>query len=437
MAAAVRSGKAELTDTIFAISSGRPPAAIAVIRVSGPAAQAAAVALAGALPAPRTAALRTLRHGRAVLDSALVLHFPGPKSATGEDLVELHCHGGRAVVASIEAALALQPGVRRAEPGEFTRRALTNGRIDLMEAEGLADLLEAETEAQRVAAMGAAGGRLSARTREWLDTVALLSARVEALLDYAEEDDVADDAAAIDAILSGMETLRLHIMQALATPSVERLRSGASVVIAGPPNTGKSTLLNLLAEREVAIVSPISGTTRDRIEAPVVRAGLAVMLIDTAGLNDADDPVEAMGVARAEEAIAQADVVLWLGDELPPRQDAIWVHARCDMAGREVVPPARDVAVSSDDPVSIARLWDLVAARCATLLTSMNDMPAMRDHQRRACIDAANALAIRARDLLLLGEAMAIARRRLASLLGIDATESMLDALFARFCLGK
>ena len=437
MAAAVRGGEAKLTDTIFAVSSGRPPAAIAVIRVSGPAAMMAAEALAGALPPPRTASLRTLRSGDEVLDSALVLRFPAPRSATGEDLVELHCHGGRAVVAAVEAALAAQPGLRRAEPGEFTRRALTNARIDLMEAEGLADLLEAETEAQRVAAMAAAGGRLSARTREWLDIVALLSARVEALLDYAEDDDVADDAATIDAILAEIEVLRSRIKQALAAPSVERLRSGVSVVIAGPPNAGKSTLLNLLAEREAAIVSPIAGTTRDRVEAPVLRSGLPIVLVDTAGLNDTSDPVEAIGVARAEEAIAQADLLLWLGNKAPPRTNAIWVHARSDLPERTTMPFKRDIAISCEDAQSIARLWDLVAARSGNLLTSMDDAPAMRDHQRRACIEAADALAYVGPDLLLIGDALAIAGRRLASLLGMDATETMLDALFGRFCLGK
>lgn len=437
MAPPVRGRKAELSDTIFAVSSGRPPAAIAVIRVSGPSAQSAVQALACALPEPRRAVLRTLRHAGEVLDSALVLHFPGPASATGEDVVELHCHGGRAVVAAVEAALAVQPGLRQAEPGEFTRRALANGRIDLMEAEGLADLLEAETEAQRVAAMAAAGGRLSARTREWLDAVALLSARVEVLLDYAEEDDVVDDAVAIDAILADVDQLRSRIEDALKAPAVERLRSGISVVIAGPPNAGKSTLLNLLAERDAAIVSPVSGTTRDRIEAPVMRAGLPIVLIDTAGLTRTDDAVEAVGIILAEEAIARADLLVWLGDQAPTRPDAIWVHARSDVPGREAAPERCDIAISSHDACSITRLWDLIVTRSGTLLATMDDAPAMHEHQRRLCGEAAEALGRATSDPLVIGETLAVARRRLSSLLGMDATDTMLDALFGRFCLGK
>lgn len=437
MAAAVRSGQAQLTDTIFAVSSGRPPAAIAVIRISGPNAFIAGEALAGPLPYPRTAAVRTLRHQSAVLDSALVLRFAAPASATGEDVVELHCHGGRAVVAAVETALAAQPGLRLAEPGEFTRRALTNGRIDLMQAEGLADLLEAETQAQRIAALAAAEGRLSARTRQWLDHVAILSAQVEALLDYAEEDDVGDDAVALGAVLDGMAALRTDIERALAAPSVERLRAGVRVVIAGPPNAGKSTLLNLLAEREAAIVSPIAGTTRDRVEAPVLRAGLPLLLVDTAGLVESEDMVEAMGVERAYRAIDDADVLLWLGDNPPPRVDAIWVHARSDLPDRQFVSPSCDLAITSHDPSSVARLWKLLSARAEALLTTSSDAPAMREHQRRACSDVIAQLTDPTRDPLLLAEALASTRRILARLLGLDATELMLDALFGRFCLGK
>ncbi|WP_374944231.1 tRNA uridine-5-carboxymethylaminomethyl(34) synthesis GTPase MnmE [Sphingomonas sp.] len=424
--------------TIFAVSSGRPPAAIAVIRCSGPGAFAAARALAGTLPAPRTASLRRLRDADgALLDAALMLCFPGPASATGEDLVEFHCHGGRAVVAAVETALGTHPGLRRAEPGEFTRRALENGRIDLLEAEGLADLLEAETESQRVAAMAAAEGQISARTRAWLDTVADLSARVEALLDYAEEDDVLADAAAIDPILADVAVLRDTIAAALAGPSVERLRDGVRVVIAGPPNAGKSTLLNLLAERDAAIVSPISGTTRDRVEAPVLRGGLPLTLVDTAGLVETDDVVEALGVARAHEAMASADLLVWLGDDTPPRNEAIWVHARSDAAGREVLPFGPDVAISATDADSIGSLWDVIASRAQTMLATMADVPAMHAHQQRTCEEAANSLDHLPRDPLLIAEALAGARRGLARLLGIDATEAMLDALFGRFCLGK
>lgn len=434
----MRASRAEAMTTIFAVSSGRPPAAIAVIRCSGREAFGAARTLAGDLPAPRTASLRRLRDADGTsLDAALLLCFPAPASATGEDLVEFHCHGGRAVVAAVEAALARQPGLRRAEPGEFTRRALENGRIDLLEAEGLADLLEAETESQRVAAMAAAEGQLSARTRAWLDTVTDISARVEALLDYAEDDDVPADAAAVDAILADVAGLRVTIAAALAGPSVERLRHGVRVVIAGPPNAGKSTLLNLLAERDAAIVSPISGTTRDRVEAPVLRGGLPLTLVDTAGLVETGDVVEALGVARAREAMASADLLVWLGDDAPPRSGAIWVHARSDAPGRQVLPVGPDLAISAADPHSIGELWTAIASRSQAMLATMADVPAMHAHQRRICEEAADLLDRSPRDPLLIAEALAGARRALAGLMGIDATDAMLDALFGRFCLGK
>lgn len=436
MAAVVRREQAELIDTIFAVSSGRPPAAIAILRVSGPHAFSAVEALAGPVPAPRTASLRTLSHGGVILDTALVLAFPAPHSATGEDLAELHCHGGRAVIDAVETALVAQPGLRRADPGEFTRRALTNGRIDLMEAEGLADLLEAETEGQRVAAIAAAEGQLGERTRMWLDRIAELSARVEAMLDYADEDDVVDDALAIVTIRQGTTALAAEIEQALAGPSVERLRDGVRVVIAGPPNAGKSTLLNLLAERDAAIVSPVAGTTRDRVEAPVLRCGLALLLIDTAGLTDTDDEVERIGVGRARSAIDEADVLLWLGDDPPPRAEAIWVHARSDLAGRGMLPAGRDIAIAMTDATSIRRLWDAVATSATALLGTSGTATAMRAHQRRACEDVLILLRTDGEPLLL-AEALAQSRRILARLLGYDATEIMLDALFGRFCVGK
>ena len=436
MAAAVRREQAQLTETIFAVSSGRPPAAIAVIRVSGPRAFAAVETLAGPVPQPRTASLRPLRHDGGILDHALVIAFPGPGSATGEDLAELHCHGGRAVIAAVEAALATQDSLRRAEPGEFTRRALANGRIDLMEAEGLADLLEAETEAQRVAAMAATEGRLSARTRNWLDRIAALSARAEALLDYADEDDVVADAAATADIGQGVLALASDIETALLAPSVERLREGVRVVIAGPPNAGKSTLLNLLAERDAAIVSPVAGTTRDRVEAPVLRAGLPLLLIDTAGLGATLDPIEAIGVERAGVAVQTADLVLWLGDESPPHANAIWLHARSDLPGRSIMPAGRDLAISASDDRSIARLWTMLAARASQCLQSHEDTPAMREHQRHACRTALEAL-VPTEDPILVAEGLAAARRSLARLLGLDATEVMMDSLFSRFCVGK
>ncbi|WP_375403393.1 tRNA uridine-5-carboxymethylaminomethyl(34) synthesis GTPase MnmE [uncultured Sphingomonas sp.] len=421
-----------MSDTIYALSSGRPPAAIAVMRVSGPGALYTARALAGRLPETRRAALRALRDGEGrLLDRALVLVFPGPDSATGEDLVELHLHGGRAVVAVVEQALAAL-GLRRAEAGEFTRRALVNGRIDLAQAEGLADLLAAETEAQRVQAIGAAEGMVSTLVRGWSERVFALSAEVEAALDFAEEDDVAVD---LGDTGRAVAALRAEIEEVLARPAAERLRDGLRVVLAGPPNAGKSTLLNLLAGREAAIVSPVAGTTRDVIEVPVVGEGVAYVLADTAGLVVASaDPIEAMGVERARAAAQVADIVVWLGDDAPPGE-AVWVWARADAAGRGEPPEGVDVVTSSTQPGTIATLWRVIAARAAGLLPQ-EDRPSLNERQRALAGEAAAEL-VSEDDPLLLAERLRQARVLLARVTGADATEAMLDALFGRFCIGK
>ncbi len=423
--------------TIYAVSSGRPPAAIAVIRISGPAAFAAVEVLAGTLPDPRRTSLRALRSADGgLLDRALVLVFPGPDTATGEDLAELHCHGGRAVVDAVERALAVLPGLRPAVAGEFTRRALINGRIDLAEAEGLADLLSAETERQRLAALSAAEGQVSRCVTGWLDRLAMLSARVEAELDFADEDDVAGSSESLSLIGADAKALATDMMTVIDRPPVERLRDGIRVVLGGPPNSGKSTLINLLAGREVAIVSPVSGTTRDRIEAPVVRDGLPFVLTDTAGLTDhTDDAIEQIGVLRATAAIAAADILVWLGDEAPPR-DALWVHARADVAGREIMPVGPTVAVSIADPDSVADLWTAIATMAERLLPAVDAIALTREQISR-CRMAAAALYVDIGDPLLLAEDLRTARGHLSAILGIDSTEHMLDALFSRFCIGK
>jgi len=347
----------------------------------------------------------------------------------------LHCHGGRAVIEAVLRALGEQPGLRPAVGGEFTRRALANGRIDLAEAAGLADLLSADTERQRVAALAAAEGVVSQRVRGWLDRLAMLSAMVEAQLDFADEDDVDDDAAAMAAVVEGQRALAAELAAVLANPPVERLRDGISVVLAGPPNAGKSTLINLLSQRELAIVSPIAGTTRDRIEATVVRDGLVYVLTDTAGLTESDDPVEQIGVTRAENAMVAADVLLWLGDTPPPRDDAIWLHARADVLGR-VAAEGTQAAVSQDDAASVEAVWRLIAAR-GEAMVPRSDALAFRESERAACRDALDAIRHSDGDPLVIAEQLRLARRALATILGIDATETMLDALFGRFCIGK
>ncbi len=422
-------------DTIVALSSGAPPAAIGIIRLSGSAAFAVAETVAGPLPAPREAALRALRaDDGTLLDRALVLAFAAPATATGEDLVEFHCHGGRAVVAAVEEALLGHASVRRAEPGEFTRRALAAGRIDLAQAEGLGDLLMAETETQRRAAIASAEGAISRAVGGWTQRVVMLAAQVEAALDFADEDDVAVDLANV---IAGVGALAGEMAVFLDAPTIERLRDGIRVVLAGAPNAGKSTLLNALAERDAAIVSPISGTTRDRIEIPLVRNGIAYLLTDTAGLRDAsDDPIEAIGIDRAREAIGAADIVLWL-DDAPPPVGAVPVHARADLPGRSTVPAGR-LAVSALTGEGIGALWQTLAERAAQVLPRL-DQPVLNRRQRDLCRQAHGELAaiVDDPDPLIVAERLRHARVAFDRITGAAGTETMLDALFSRFCIGK
>ncbi|MFN7176208.1 MAG: tRNA uridine-5-carboxymethylaminomethyl(34) synthesis GTPase MnmE, partial [Thermaurantiacus sp.] len=301
------------TDTIFALASGVPPSGVAVVRVSGPGAGKALQALtAGPPPPPRRAMLRSIRDPATgqLIDKALVLLFRAPASFTGEEVAEIHAHGGPAVVAGILAALAGLPGLRPAEAGEFTRRAFLNGRIDLTQAEALADLIAAETAAQRDQALAGAEGRLRHRAEAWRARLVALLADVEADLDFADEADVAAPRAQADiAVLA--EELAAVLADA---PMGERVRSGLTIAVAGPPNAGKSSLVNALARREVAIVTPIAGTTRDVIEVRLDLGGVPATLLDTAGLRDSSDPVEALGIARARDRAAAADLVLNLGE---------------------------------------------------------------------------------------------------------------------------
>lgn len=428
--------------TIFALSSGQPPAAIAAIRISGPGAFGAVERLAGALPPPRRASLRTLRDGETRLDRALVLVFPGPATATGEDLAELHLHGGRAVIRAVEAALAAMPGLRAAEPGEFTRRALANGRIDVTEAEGLADLLAAETERQRRAALRAAEGGVRRRIGDWAARTLRLSAAVEALLDHADEADVAAESGMLDQVHAKADALAVEIGSVLAEPAVERLHDGIRVVLAGPPNAGKSTLLNALAGREAAIVSELAGTTRDRIEVPVMRGGIAYLLTDTAGLHDAPaDIVEQIGIDRARESLDQADIVLWLDDRAPPDAIAarphLRLHARADAADRHHAPADR-LPVSARTGEGMAALWQSIEALARRLLPAGDAVP-LNQRQRELAAIAADALreAARRGDPLLAAEELRRALRAFDRITGAADVEAMLDTLFGRFCIGK
>src|SRR6478736_2851250 len=300
--------------TIFALSSGRPPSAIAIVRVSGPQAGPALTALGGKIPPARTATRVLLRDvDGQPLDDAVVLWFQGPASATGEDVAEFHVHGGRAVLASIFAGLASLENMRAAEPGEFTRRAFENGKLDLTEAEGLDDLIHADTVRQRRQALRQLKGLLGDKARDWRARIIEASALIEAGIDFSDEGDV--PAELIAPALAKVKALLTEIDEILAGQGrSERLRDGLVVAIAGPPNVGKSTLMNQLARREVAIVSPHAGTTRDVIEVQLDLDGYPVTVTDTAGIRETDDPVEQEGVRRARARAAEADLVLWLAD---------------------------------------------------------------------------------------------------------------------------
>lgn len=422
-----------------------PPAGIAVVRVSGARAGDAIVALAGSLPRPRRASLRVLRSAQGtVLDEALILWFPGPSTVTGEHLAEMHVHGGRAVVDAVLAALAALGGLRLAQPGEFTRRALLHGRIDLTEAEGLADLLSAETAAQHRQALALSGGVLGRAVAGWQDRLLTLAARTEALLDFADEDDVDADMAALEAISGAIGVLTDDLAAWLAIPPAERLRDGIEVVIAGPPNSGKSTLINALSAREVAIVSPQAGTTRDIIEAPLALDGIAFRFADTAGLHDGSgDRIEAAGMALARERIVAADLVLWLGapDDVPVHAGAIRIAGRSD--ARSLQPGWLEIAAQSDLTLSaatgegMADLHALLVDRARGLLPREGEVALNR--RQRAELAAAHA-ALAGCDIvdpLLIAESLRMARVAFDRLTGQAGTEAMLDALFGRFCIGK
>ena len=374
------------------------------------------------------------RDGR-VLDTALVLWMPGPATATGEDLVELHLHGGRAVVAAVERALARIDGLRAAEPGEFTRRAFESGRLDLSEAEGLADLLAAETEAQRSAALMVAEGGIRRLIEGWQERLLALAAMTEAELDFSDEDDVApaDDGMFAQAAHS----LAREIGSGLDHPPAERLRDGIRVVIAGPVNAGKSTLLNALAGREAAIVTAQAGTTRDVVEVPVALGGLPFVFADTAGLRDTEDAVERIGIARARAVGAACDLLLWLGpvDELPVHPNSIIVAAQADRLAPD---PRADVAISALTGEGMAELTRAIVGRAKLLLPRAGSL-ALSAHQQ-ALLGTAQAALVAAAgegDALLRAEWLRAAGRAFDRVTGRAGSEDVLDALFGRFCIGK
>jgi len=429
--------------TIFALSSGVLPSAIAVVRVSGPRAGQAVTTLAGRLPPPRTAYLTALRDGAgAVIDQGLVLWFPAPNSATGEDVAEFHIHGGRAVVAAVFAALLRVEGLRPAEPGEFTRRAFENGKLDLTEAEGIDDLIHADTDRQRRQALRQLQGLLGHRAEDWRRQVIEAAALIEAGIDFSDEGDVPDDLTA--PARARIEVLRDDIAAALvASARSERLRDGLTVAIAGPPNAGKSTLLNALARREAAIVSPYAGTTRDVIEVQFDLDGYPVTLLDTAGIRDTADPVEREGVRRARARAAEADLVLWVceaqdrsGPQEPDWQAPVWVVRNkidLDAADAEAA-----FAISAARGDGIADLLAAVAGFASDYFGGDNALISRARH--RALLEetvAALDRALAEPEPELVAEHLRVAAQCLGRITARIDVEDVLDVIFRDFCIGK
>ncbi|MDP9103795.1 MAG: tRNA uridine-5-carboxymethylaminomethyl(34) synthesis GTPase MnmE [Pseudomonadota bacterium] len=446
-----------MRDTIFALATAAGRAAVAVIRLSGPDASTALTALAGKLPEPRLVTLRTLRHpvSRETLDQALILWMPGPSSFTGEDVVELHLHGGSAVVAAVSTALA-NLGLRAAEPGEFSRRAFENGRLDLTQAEAIADLVDAQSAAQRQQALAQLDGSTAREVETWRANLIQALAFLEAAIDFPDEDIptlVAERAA------KPLQNLHDAIEGAVLDLRGERIRDGYRVALIGAPNAGKSSLLNRLIGRDAAIVTEVAGTTRDVIEQPLEIAGYRLLLADTAGLRETDERIEAEGVRRARTWAASADLRLWVVDGADAvwrdslevvRQGDILVLNKSDL---ELGAPNAEILDASDlmelEPVEASALTEegLIELRLALERRVVRDLagaePATitRLRHRRLLVEAqrhlARALTADGADPELMAEDVRLAARALEALTGRVDAESVLTEIFSSFCIGK
>lgn len=423
-------------DTIYALASARGKAGVAVFRISGPSAHAAGVALCGSLPEPRRAGLRRIQWNGQVIDEALVLVFEAGESFTGEAVVELQVHGSIAVELAVMRALSAQAGLRMAEPGEFTRRALENGRLDLAQVEGLADLIDAETEAQRRQALRVLSGAIGERAERWRAKLIRAAALIEATIDFADEDVPVDVTPEVLDLIGDVEG-ELRREEAGATAS-ERIRDGFEVAIVGAPNAGKSTLLNCLAGREAAITSEVAGTTRDIIEVRMEIAGQAVTLLDTAGLRETGDSVEQIGIARALERAKAADLRVFLLGEgdvvgLAPLGDDIVVQGKSDIGG---------IGVSGRTGEGVAELIDAIGARVATRVGGAGVIT--RERHRLAVTQAIRAMESARLEIErgapraeFAAEALRRAVRPLEALVGRVDVENLLDEIFSSFCIGK
>jgi tRNA modification GTPase len=451
--------------TIYALSSGRPPAAIAVVRISGPRARFALETMIVRLPEPRKATLvRVLDPITGeTIDEALALWFPGPKSETGEDVAELQLHGGRAVIARVFAVLGQLEGLRPAEPGEFTRRAFENGRLDLTAVEGLADLIYAETEAQRRQAFRQLKGFLGDRAESWRSRLIEALALVEARIDFSDEADVPEDL--VRPALAIAQSLHAEIAAALAGAARgERLREGLVVAIAGPPNAGKSTLLNRIAKREAAIVSPIPGTTRDVIEVHLDLDGYPVTLLDTAGIRESSDPVEQEGINRARSRAAGADVVLWVVDagwagELgrPPSvdtsrgQEILLLKNKVDLEigkttknqiNEQELPFKHTFSISAATGKGMNEVMSYISYYCKSYFSAGETALVTRERHRKALEEAGAALSRACEEGIagredIVAEELRLASRALGRLTGRVDVEDILEVIFRDFCIGK
>ena len=424
--------------TIFALASGAGRGAVAVLRLSGDGTRRCLTALCHGVPAPRRASLRTLRDGSgAALDRGLVLWLPGPASYTGEDSAELHLHGGRAVIRAVSDAL-LSLGCRPAEPGEFSRRAFLNGRFDLLEAEGVADLVAAETEGQRRQALRQLGGESSGKLAAWSERLRRVLAWQEALIDFPDEDLPARVEAQLhDEIHALTDAFRLARADAAQGA---RVRDGLVFSIVGPPNVGKSSLLNALSGREAAIVAASAGTTRDVLEVPLILSGLEVILVDTAGLRETLDPVEMEGVRRARQRLATADLVMFVTDSAAPHAverpaGALWVANKTDLAPA----PEGALGVSAATGAGLATLRSVLSDEAVRLTATRGDVVLSRARHIAAISEAEAALqrAEAAKLPELRGEELRLALRALGRITGQVDVEAVLDVVFSAFCIGK
>lgn len=438
-------GQSLFRETIFALSSGGLPSGVAVIRLSGPHVRAVLEALAGSLPSPRVARLGRLRDGEGrPIDRGLVLFFPEPASFTGEDCGELHVHGSRAVVAALLGRLAGMPGLRQAEAGEFTRRAFLNGKIDLTGAEGLADLLAADTEMQRRLAVANADGDQHRLYSGWRKTLVNARAMIEAELDFVDEADV--EGSVSDGVWAGLRRLNEEIAEHIAGfAAAEIIREGFRVALIGPPNAGKSSLLNALARREVAIVTEVPGTTRDPIDVVLDLRGTKVLVTDTAGLRETEDIVERIGVERALQIATRADLILQLTDVQADVEPIFRKHGgtptlrigtKADlMPGRHEI---FDLEISTVTGDGIAKLLDTIGSHAEAATAYSSIVPTRLRHL--ALLEATGghiANALKSNDLELRAEDLRLASESLGRITGDIEVEELLDVIFSEFCIGK